>query len=273
MSGESLFPFSASPDAKPPGNDRNFVLRLRGYLGVPAGLSTVAVLGDDGYALSIGGAAIFPAARGLSSRQVLFPQAGLYAIELVAFQNDGAAALELSQASGAQAEVRGAPTPVGPAFRLPPPGRLYPALAGATDCSECDSDSACRPGDHCRDGLCQACAIGPRCGPACRACPAERPACDRGGCVECTAAEPGLCAVLHLVCDAESRTCVPCSDDSQCEEGELCDRTSGGCVPRPALVYTGGCGAAPGQAPISAVLLLLGLCLFRKGRRCSSIRS
>lgn len=59
-------------------------------------------------------------------------------------------------------------------------------------------------------------------------CPAARPVCDGGACVECTGEDDDFCGDDE-VCDEDSRTCVrTCTVDTDCETGRIC--TAGACV-------------------------------------------
>ena len=229
-----LFPFSDNPGASPPGNDRNFVVRLRGYINIdppdlkdPNALSrTMGLFADDGARLSIGGALVTvpDVDQRLASRrirQVQYGSAGLYPIELVYYQNGSNAVLELSQSDVLVPEntkltnlrdlgftLVGSPRP-----NLFVNTELYTAREGsAPSCTECSNDSACGRGNYCvkdwgstpPEGLCQQCNVPDHCGPDCRICTGNTKLCHQGACVQCTA---------DTDC-AAGETC----DDGECED-------------------------------------------------------
>lgn len=266
----AALPFARLQTSPKPGNDRNLALRARGYIHIyRAGIFTFSVLADDGYSLSLAGVPIIAStATGYSlrdSRQVDFESAGLYAIELTYFQNQGPAVLQLTVANRADAEVQSFGQGLGPGFVLAnstAESALYPAIAGATDCRECTSDASCGTGAglYCGDGLCQKCITNSHCGPACQSC-------SRGG---------QICL---------NGACAPCTADEQCGPGNTCDGQNGQCIRRPELTYSGGCQiatrssgdasarGASGSGLVMSLAFLLGLFLLLRRasfRRTSS---
>ncbi|MDW8283186.1 MAG: thrombospondin type 3 repeat-containing protein [Myxococcales bacterium] len=272
-------PFTALPGTPQVGNERNIAMRVRGYINIyRPGIFTFAVLADDGYRLRIGGKDILSSVGFASlrdSRQVRFAAQGLYPIELVYFQNTGPAMLELSYADREDLEVQHSPTPLGGGFSLVPQAALFSAVAGRSDCTECNDDATCGPtmGRYCRDGLCQPCIVPARCGQNCQPCPASQPVCNGSACVECSASDTSVCDRKGFVC--ELNTCRPCLADSECGNGRICDIAFGQCIPRPNLRYAGGCSVAPGgQEPALVVpLLLLALGLLIVGAQRLRSRS
>ncbi|MCS6912037.1 MAG: OmpA family protein [Myxococcota bacterium] len=229
---EAYFPFSDDVLAVPRGNNRNFALRLRGYLSVlRAGTVTLAAHADDAHRLLIAGTRITESDERISARvtrQVHFEAAGLYPLEVLYFQNGSVAILEVSQAEGEQAE--GSPSFIDTAvFRLLPQSRLYTARSGLASCTECEAGS-CPAESFCVDGLCQPCVTSEHCGPGCNACPDRTPVCQAGRCVECATdhhCPPGK------ICDAARGLCVggtPCRSNADCPPGRVCDPESGVCV-------------------------------------------
>ncbi|HNN97184.1 MAG TPA: OmpA family protein, partial [Pseudomonadota bacterium] len=275
FSDDVLFPYSDNAGATPPGNDRNFAVRLRGYINVDAEQvadlqRTIGLFADDGARLQIGGALVTTpdVDQRLSSRrirQVKYGAAGLYPIELVYYQNGSNAVLELSQSSQWVPEntkltnlhdlgftLIGAPRP-----NLFVNTELYTARAGsAPSCVECRNDASCGKGNYCvrdfgptlPDGLCQECNVASHCGPDCRACDAQSPICYEGGCVQCLA-------------------------DSDCAAGDRCNLSSRRCeTPVQDWRYVGGCSTSQGGRSLPAGLLgvsltLVALALLRARRR------
>lgn len=273
-----LFPYSDNPGASPPGNDRNFVLRLRGYINIDAADSaglqrTLGVFADDGARLTVGGALVTVpdldqriASRRI--RQVQYGSAGMYPIELVYYQNGSNAVLELSQSDVLVPEntkltnlrdlgftLVGSPRP-----NLFVNTELYTARAGeAPTCTECASDAACGKGNYCvkdwgptpPDGLCQVCNVPDHCGPDCRICSGNTRICHQGGCVQCLS-------------------------DSDCAAGDSCNLTLHSCqTPIQDWRYVGGCSAGgilAGRSQASplamvaalSILALIGLRLRRR---------
>lgn len=241
-----LFPYSDNPGASPPGNDRNFVVRLRGYINIDApdaaGLQrTLGIFADDGARLTVGGALVTVpdldqriASRRI--RQVQYGQSGLYPIELVYYQNGSNAVLELSQSDIFVPEntrltnlrdlgftLVGSPRP-----NLFVNTELYTARAGAApSCTECSSDAACGKGNYCvkdwgptpPEGLCQVCNVPDHCGPDCRICSGKTRICHEGSCVQCLS-------------------------DADCASGDFCNLTLRSCqTPIQDWRYVGGCSA------------------------------
>lgn len=233
---QSYFPFSAFSGAPSPGNDKNFAVRLRGYLSVPRpGTITLGVNAQAGFRLLIANLIVNASVAPMSGRytkQVEFSAAGLYALELIHYTNSGPAVLELSQADSAQPEVSGSPTSLSGTYQLVPSARLYTALAGQSgDCVECSADTGCVAGSYCgSNSLCQPCLTDARCGSQCQPC-GNGTLCLAGKCVECTAARDALCALRGLVCQPNN-TCGGCASSAQCKiVGDVCrqDKTCGKC--------------------------------------------
>lgn len=278
FSGAQPLPFSSLPGAAKQGNDQNIAMRVRGYLNVRgAATYTFGVQADDGYRLSIGGILISQStATGASlhdSRQVQFTGAGLYPIELVYFQQIGPGVVALARAPGIDVEVSSTPTALPASFKLLDPAELFTALVGKGSCGECQVDADCGgSGQYCRDGLCQGCLVGSHCGAACMQCPTELPACSGTQCTECSAEDTSVCDRKGMLCI--NNACTPCSSDSQCETGKICDSAFGQCITRPNIQYSGGCSNAPGAATaagrgalLAGIGLLIGLMYTPGGRR------
>lgn len=274
--GALPLPFSSVPGAPSAGNDRNIALRVRGYVNITRpGTYTFGVLANDGFSLAIGGEQVLRSTYTdvslRDSRQVSFGAVGLYPIDLVYFQKDGPAVLELTRADQEDAEVASAPGRLPATFRPLAASALYSAAVGASPaCTECGEDAACGAGtgQYCRDGLCQGCNIASRCGAACQPCSGDTPVCHGMRCVACSADDTSACDRQGLLC-AENR-CVRCVSDSQCGEGRTCDTAFGQCIKTPGTQYGGGCSAAgggPGGAGACGGLLVLWLLLLLRRRR------
>lgn len=272
-----LFPYSDNPGASPPGNDRNFVVRLRGYINIDAidaaGLQrTMGVFADDGARLSIGGALVTVpdldqriASRRI--RQVQYGSNGLYPIELVYYQNGSNAVLELSQSDVLVPENTKLTNLRDLGFTLvgtPRPNlfvntELYTARAGAApSCTECSNDSACGKGNYCvkdwgstpPNGLCQVCNVADHCGSDCRICSGNTRMCHEGRCVQCLS-------------------------DADCAAGDTCNLTLNSCeTPIQDYRYVGGCSTGglvadrtvASPLAVGAALLLLALAWLRLRR-------
>ena len=285
FSGAQPLPFSSLPGAAQPGNNQNIAMRVRGYLNVrSAATYTFGVQADDGYRLSIGGILISQStATGASlhdSRQVQFTGSGLYPIELVYFQQTGPGVVALARAPGIDVEVSSTPTALPASFKLLDPADLFTALVGKGSCGECQVDADCGAGSgqYCRDGLCQGCLVGSHCGATCMQCPTELPACSGTQCTECSAEDTHVCDLKGLLCI--NNACTPCSSDSQCETGKICDSAFGQCIVRPNIQYSGGCSSAPAAAAAAGsgalfvgASLLIGLIFNPGGRRSRRRRS
>jgi outer membrane exchange protein TraA len=272
-----LFPYSDNAGATPPGNDRNFAVRLRGYINVDAdnlaGLQrTIGLFADDGARLQIGGALVTApdVDQRLSSRrirQVNYGAAGLYPIELVYYQNGSNAVLELSESDQWVPEntkltnlrelgftLIGAPRP-----NLFVNTELYTARAGSVpSCVECRDDATCGKGNYCvkdfgptpPEGLCQECNVSDHCGPDCRACGGTSRICHQGSCVQCLS-------------------------DADCSLGDRCNATIHSCeTPIQDWRYVGGCSASgpAGGSGLSAglaavAITLLGFFMLRSRRQ------
>lgn len=260
----AALPFARLAGAPKVGDDRNIAMRARGYINIyRAGIFTFSVLADDGYSLLVAGVPILSSTvTGYSlrdSRQVDFAAPGFYAIELTYFQNGGPAAVQLAVANRADAEVQQFGQSLGPSFVLAnstSQSALFPAIAGATDCTECQSDASCGAGRglYCGNGICQKCILNSHCGPSCQVCSSSGQVCVAGA-------------------------CAPCTFDEQCGPGNACDVPNGQCIPRPTLTYSGGCQLAATRAPQSDdtsrgwLWLVPGLALILALRRYSFRRS
>lgn len=274
--GAQPLPFSSLAGSPRAGNDQNIAMRVRGYLNVrsPA-IYTFGVQADDGYRLSIGGILILQSTvTGASlhdSRQVQFTGPGLFSIELVYFQQTGPGILALASAPRVDVEVTATPTALPASFKLVDASDLFSALVGTGSCSECQIDADCgvNAGQYCRDGLCQGCLVGARCGASCTVCPAGLPACSGTQCSECSPEDTHVCDHKGFLCI--NNACTPCISDAQCATGQICDSAFGQCIARPNIQYSGGCSstpAAPG-AGSGALLaaLLVGLFFFAERKR------
>ena len=282
--GDIVAPFSDSPGAVPPGNDRNFAMRLRGYINVdgadPAGLKrTLGIYADDGARLLVGGIPITvpDIDERLSTRrirQVQYGGSGLYPIELLYYQNGSGATLEFSESSQWIPENTRLTNLHDLGFTLvgePRPNlfvntELYTARLGAVSkCIECTDDSSCPAANYCvKDwgptppaGLCQACNVASHCGPSCTACGTATPICHQGGCIQCL-------------------------EDKDCATGLQCNQTSHQCEqPYENWGYVGGCSAAPPAngnrlglyGAAAAMLLVLAFQRLRRRRSSRSFRA
>lgn len=104
-----LFPYSDNPGAAPPGNHRNFAVRLRGYINVDAddalGLRrTIGLYADDGSRMTLGNQLVTDpdVNQQIASRRIRhieYGKSGLYPVELVYYQNGSLAVLELSESN------------------------------------------------------------------------------------------------------------------------------------------------------------------------------
>ena len=239
-----LFPYSTDPMAMPPGNNNNIATRIRGYLNVSSNFAgnpvTFAVNCDDACSLKIGKSVVIPFADERVSarvaRQVSFKDPGLYAVELVYYQNGSQAYLEGSRANSAEMEGNLMVPPQGftTKFKLIPEAELYSAIVGSNpSCQECGTNTDCSMGNYCGDGLCQACNLPDHCGPSCVTCPANARICSQNKCVECTTdmhCPPGLS------CDVGAGKCVPptpCVSDEICKPNKICDPDTNVCVVPP----------------------------------------
>lgn len=269
---DAVFPYSKDAAAMPMGTDSNLVVRLRGYLNIPAALTgkviSFGVNCDDFCSLQIGKTAVVPMADERISarviRQASFKDPGLYPVELLYYQNGSTAFLEWSRTDVAVQECPNDicltsltdPMMYQTSFKLVAATELYSSIAGASStCQECGTaGTSCAAGSFCGDGLCQQCNTSDHCGSSCQACPATARTCSASGqCVECTA-------------------------DAQCSSGGSCDVASGKCKVPPGSdnpSYTGGNGCTVGRgvaaaAPLSGALAigtLLALGLFARRRR------
>jgi len=271
-----LLPYSDNPGATPPGNDRNFAVRVRGYINVDAadalGLRrTIGLYADDGTRMTLGNQLVTDpdvnqqiASRRI--RQIQYGKSGLYPVELVYYQNGSLAVLELSETNQWIPENTKLTNLRDLGFSLigePRPNlfvntELYSARKGAVQkCVECADDSVCGQGNYCvkdwgptpPSGLCQQCNVNEHCGPSCQACAQSAPICLDGGCVQCLG-------------------------NSDCPADNLCDTATHKCTP---IIhnweYVGGCSTAnpsPGShngllfATGAALLTLLGLSRRRR---------
>jgi outer membrane exchange protein TraA len=270
FSGASLFSFSDNPGAQPPGNDRNFALRVRGYLNIDAAdatlrTRTIGVYADDGARLTIGGMAILSPdvdqrLRARRMQQVRYGAAGLYPFELVYYQNGSLAVLELAESQQQIAPDANVLNLAQAGFQLlgQPQANLFVnttlytgRVAGAPICTECSSDAACPHGSYCAtdfgplppQGLCQQCNDADHCGAECQACTGATPMCGPNGCVECMG--DGDCGGGGAgACDVVLHRCQSLSH-------------------RYDLRYLGGCSttAGPRASAPGVRHLLLGLCI------------
>lgn len=231
--GDSLFPFSDNAGAVPPGNDRNFAVRLRGYINVDAadalGLRrTIGLYADDGARLRVGGQLVTnPDINQLIStrriRQVQYATSGLYPVELLYFQDGSLAVLELSESNQWVPENTKLTNLHDLGFSLigePRPNlfvntELYSARKGAVQkCMECNDDTVCGQGNYCvkdwgptpPSGLCQQCNVNDHCGPSCQACGSGAPICNQGACVQCLG---NADCPTDNVCDLGTHKCTP----------------------------------------------------------------
>jgi len=278
FTNDALFPFSDNPGAVPQGNDRNFAVRVRGYINVDPeeavlGLRrTIGLYADDGARLRIGGQLITTPDldQRLSNRrirQVEYGHSGLYPIELVYYQNGSLAVLELSESNAWVPESSKLTNLRDMDFHLIGEPRanlfantaLYSARNGAVQkCLECSEDSTCGVGSYCvkdwgvvaPSGLCEPCIVSEHCGPSCQACAGSAPICNSGACVQCLT-------------------------NSDCASDNTCDLASHKCVPIPHnWEYVGGCSTVspPNTShtglliAVAAALLTL-LVLARRKRR------
>ncbi|AGC48755.1 hypothetical protein MYSTI_07483 [Myxococcus stipitatus DSM 14675] len=108
-------------------------------------------------------------------------------------------------------------------------------VPGLNQCRECNDDSQCDRGEICTNNQCVPCATDGACaGNSCNCCP--------GG-TQCAALTPGA-----------SPSCVECTTDSQCGEGQKCDPLNGRCVTEiPECNTASACGPScatcPGDRP------------------------
>ena len=81
-------------------------------------------------------------------------------------------------------------------------------------------------------GVCGDCSVLVACGEVDPA----TPVCDaNGACVQCNAVEDGACADATPICDLASKSCVGCSQHSECPDS-ACDIASGVCLPADRVV-------------------------------------
>lgn len=245
---DHYFPYSQSTKASPAGDDIDLAARLRGYLNVTPDLVgrtlSFALSCDDFCSLRIGQQDIVPSLDITQSqrsvRQVRFTDTGLYPIELVHFQSDGAAFLEWALSESAQPECSTlCTTPLtdsttyGGTFKVIPTSRLYSAQVGESACQECGGSAAgCSTGSYCGNGLCQACNVADHCGASCSPCPSDRRICSSGTCVQC--ASDDQCPVGRICHSGACQPPRPCTSDAHCESGMLCDSVAQLCVRSPA---------------------------------------
>lgn len=265
MYADEFFPYSKSSQANPMGSDVDIAMRLRGYFNVSSELVgktlSFALNCDDFCALRIGQTDVVPGFNTTQSqryiKQVRFPDAGLYPIELIYFQTAGAAYLEWAFADVAQPECsQFCTTPLtdaalyGGKFQLVPPARLFSAVEGENGaCQECGSAAlSCSSGSFCSDGLCAACNKPDHCGATCAACPPNARICSVSGCVQCIldadcdeglVCETGRCVTATRcirsedckqpgqICDPMANICrmpdTPCTTKEMCPNRQLCD--------------------------------------------------
>lgn len=273
---DAVLPYSKDPAAMPMGTDSNLVVRLRGYLNIPAALTgkiiSFGVNCDDFCSLQIGKTAVVPMADERISarviRQASFKDPGLYPVELLYYQNGSTAFLEWSRTDVAVQECPNDicltsltdPVMYQSNFKLLTAAELYSSISGASStCQECGSGTSCAAGSYCGDGLCQQCNTADHCGTSCQACPSTARTCSTSG------------------------QCVECATDAQCGSGATCDAVSGKCKTPAGSTdnpsYTGGSGCAIGSGGSSSAAkwsgawsfgsfgLLLALGLLARRRR------
>lgn len=260
MYPDELMPYSASSMASPTGDDSDIAMRMRGYFNVSSDLAgktiSFGLNCDDFCSLRIGKTDVIPEVNitGNSPRvikQVKFPDAGLYPIEMVYFQTVGPAYIEWAVADQPQPECNSNCTAeltnqalYGGKFNLVPQNRLYSAVVGENrPCQECGAPGLdCNPGNYCGDGLCQNCDLPDHCGATCMKCPSNARICSFGKCVECTADDQ---CPAGRVC--ENNICsqpMPCSRNEQCPPMRVCDTTTNTCkMPPPPCTTDAMCPA------------------------------
>lgn len=188
------------------------------------------------------------------SDTVRFEEPGIYPIEILHFQGEEHAALEMSFFIGTISDypLQGASVP--PAnplsnsgFELFPETMFFQTLSGVPsfpddieECQQCDrqfvnlpGNKECDGGYYCNEAaLCAPCDSAFLCGPTCSPCGGANQFCHNpmGGedyqCVECIEDEhcPG-----DLSCNPETNECSECIDDGDCPRGDAC--IDGECTP------------------------------------------
>ncbi|WP_233602262.1 outer membrane exchange protein TraA family protein [Corallococcus sp. CA047B] len=102
-------------------------------------------------------------------------------------------------------------------------------------CSECNQDTDCARGEQCSNHVCVLCDANDACaGNSCNCCPNG---------TQCAAPTPGA-----------PPSCVECTTDSQCSNGQRCDTVNGACVDAVPECNTAdrcgpGCSKCPGERP------------------------
>lgn len=122
------------------------------------------------------------------------------------------------------------------------PDPATPFCAPGGTCVACDGapdpDAACAgldPGlPHCDRGACVECSAA-----APEACPADTPACHEGACVQCTHEMQQACSATSMGCDDATNTCVPCTAHAQCAGGAACNLFTNECLPANVVVHVG----------------------------------
>ncbi len=241
-----------------------FVSRFRGYLNITAELAGQPVhfgfYADDGISLVIYDRSqgyqvinrppLIGFATWRTTNSVTFPQAGLYAVEMLYSQIGEHAALELSMRTGSFTNFeRAANIPpivnlFTSGFELIQSARFFQTENGTLSfpgqpdvCQQCNRGSANAPGNggcnpfyRCNAAaLCAPCDSSLFCGEACSPCGESTPNCaninGRTQCVQCV--EDGQCA--NGRCDLETNQCTGCNEDRDCPTG-ACDLETFTCV-------------------------------------------
>ena len=263
-SPDIILPFTNHPMAAPIGDGRFIATRVRGYLNVTTTLAkspvTFALNCDDACSLKIGQTQVIELADERTSqrvtKQVTFDDAGMYAVEILYYQNAASAYLEWSRANSAEPEGDMYKNPLDiTKYKLLQESELFSSIVGQNpSCKECGGElDPCPNATYCGDGLCQACNVPDHCGDSCVKCPDNRRLCSNGTCVQCTAdamCPAGLsckdgtcvpptacskdedCRALGKICDPDHFICVdtpiPCASDSVCPAGQICLPNSSG---------------------------------------------
>ncbi|AKQ70749.1 Glutamate synthase [NADPH] large chain [Myxococcus hansupus] len=241
-----------------------FVSRFRGYLNITAELAGQPVhfgfYVDDGISL-----VIYDRSQGYqvinqpprigfatwrTTNSVTFPEAGLYAVEMLYSQLGEHAALELSMRTGTFTNFQRAANqpPIinlfTSGFELIESARFFQTENGTLSfpgqpdvCQQCNRGSANAPGNggcssfnRCNAAaLCSPCDSSLFCGEACSPCGESTPNCaninGRTQCVQCI--DDGQCE--NGRCDLETNQCTGCNEDRDCPTG-ACDLETFTCV-------------------------------------------
>jgi len=233
---------------KTPFDGRKVITHFRGYLNVFSGFTeTIGLNANDGGLLLIAGKPVlyidYKSPFNKVTRQVQFEGEGLYPFEIIYYQNNDNALIELSALSGS-------PTNAGFSFGytninisdlennkyLDDKGNpykmsilnkwlLFNTIDGydGTSCQMCDETKDCNQGFQCISGLCQdtkvVCRSNKMCGTTCSPCANEKDVCtEQGACAECI--NDSTCTLGNM-CDTNTNKCVPrppeCTQDSDCK--------------------------------------------------------